>query len=185
MSHQNRILYPIIGVLSGIVVALVVFLIVKDNNGETDSITMEQKTEKPKRNRPHTDAKVERVIARDGSMQKIKGQTYYFYNGQLYEGKQVWAVDVAFIRSDDGIDKAILHDTKYGVDYELDCTYSGNSITMKANNVDDPFTISLNPNPEERLVGSLRTNGKKLTLRLMPGKKNIDLDATPYTTNVY
>lgn len=102
------------------------------------------------------------------------GQSVHFYKGAFYYENDVYPVMVAFIVTDQHIQKAIYKNDTYGGRIAMNCQIKGSEILLSGKDGNIDFTMLLSAETDNRLLGAAVEGDKNMTVRLMPADESFD-----------
>lgn len=102
------------------------------------------------------------------------GQSVHFYKGAFYYKNDVYPVMVAFIVTDQHIQKAIYKNVTYGGRIAMNCHIKGNEILLSGKDGNKDFTMLLSAGDDNRLLGTSIDGNKSMTVKLMPTDESFD-----------
>lgn len=103
------------------------------------------------------------------------GQVIHFYKGAFYYKKDIYPVMIAFIMTDDRIQKVIYKNITYGGEIAMSYQSQGDKVSLSGKDGNNDFSIILFAGDDNRLLGSAVEGEKSMNVRLMPSTEPFEI----------
>lgn len=175
-SHSTTI---VVLIVLAILLGLVIFVWKPFNSDYAGEVASQSiKTDSLAEHINETQLLTAEQLIKNSSCVTKDGQSVHFYKGAFYYKNDIYPVMVAFIVTEDHIQKVIYKNVTYGSCIVMSCQIQENEILLSGKDGNNDFTMLLSSGEDNRLLGTAIDGNKSMTVRLMP------TDETFNTSNV-